>query len=747
MGFLDGLIEDPEIRGGLGTSIGALGLALASSPGDAPLANLPQAMAIMGQQQKAGTSRSALKALLMQAGYNEAEANQLSSSEGVAKLAIDQKREQGFDKLVTGAFSGGGGPSVANLGIGASPTAKPPSMAGGGQTMAMPSGDTAEIQGKFTDALKAGGLTNPYGLGAMTAYGQHESRYSPGNIAGTWSDPSESGQAGTSGGILSWRAGRLANMQAATAGAKDPVAAQAKFALAENPELTMALQNAKSAEEANGLMANAWKFAGYDRQGGEFANRLATTRAYASRFGADGGGGAPTQVASADTGSLPPGMASDAGSDKRPAWARPVGSEAGAYGMPGGATRAPAQTANASQADMPASGSKDAEFYIPGSEPAAPGTKTAAAQQTYARNKVQAEVNNTLALMARTGMYGDRGKALAEALKQKIAPLQKYLEPTDIERTLAAAEAASPEAAVVIRNSIADQRPAEIQKFEYGNKTPGFEDYQKRMAEAGRSQVNIDQRKEGKFEEGMGTASAKRFSDYIESADKARGRMSDINVLRDASRSLGSLGSSANARAVLGPYLESVGVPVKGLDDIQLFKSTVDRLAPQLREAGAGATSDRDLAGFQNSIGSLSNTPKAREMILDVMEAASRNQMEVGRIARQVSTGKLTRDAAEEQIGNLPDPLTSYRSYRKANPETGEMPKPGGERQDAPRGQGALDAPQSAPRKLEAPPASLNTTERAVSIQNAKAAISRNPAIRQQVIERMKAAGVPTEGL
>lgn len=42
-------------------------------------------------------------------------------------------------------------------------------------------------------------------------------------------------------------------MKAFTQGAADPVVAQAKFFLQENPRLTQALQNAGSSEEANRL--------------------------------------------------------------------------------------------------------------------------------------------------------------------------------------------------------------------------------------------------------------------------------------------------------------------------------------------------------------------------------------------------------------------------------------------------------------------------------------------------------------
>lgn len=90
-------------------------------------------------------------------------------------------------------------------------------------------------------------------------------------------------------------------MKAFTQGAADPVVAQAKFLLAENPQLTQALQNAQSPEEGHRLMADAWKFAGYNRSGGENAARLATTQAYANSFA---GGQALPGVAAPRGGSM-----------------------------------------------------------------------------------------------------------------------------------------------------------------------------------------------------------------------------------------------------------------------------------------------------------------------------------------------------------------------------------------------------------------------------------------------------------
>lgn len=236
------------------------------------------------------------------------------------------------------------------------PAALPSFAGGGGAPMRVPDSGW-EIETRFVDSLKSGGLTNPYGLAAMAAYAGRESGYKPSNITGSWADPSESGQPGTSGGILSWRGDRFANMRRLTAGAKDPVAAQATFALTENPQLTLALQNAKSPEEANQLMANAWRFAGFNRPGGEFAARLGSTRLYLARLG-----GAPT------AGPTSPQRSSVAVAEN----------EADVQAMEremGMVPSAPRQVASAEPdaANLPAVGAQPAGFVVPqGGAPAAP---------------------------------------------------------------------------------------------------------------------------------------------------------------------------------------------------------------------------------------------------------------------------------------------------------------------------------------------------------------------------------------
>lgn len=142
---------------------------------------------------------------------------------------------------------------------------------------------------EFMDTVK-GSVTNPYGLAAIAATGKAESQFDPKNVNRTWSDPSESGKPGTAGGIMSWRGSRYDALSGT--GDLSPKG-QAKFFLGENPQLIEALNNAKSVEEAQKLMNNAWAFAGYNRPGGESARRLSYAKALLPNF--QGG----TEIASA----------------------------------------------------------------------------------------------------------------------------------------------------------------------------------------------------------------------------------------------------------------------------------------------------------------------------------------------------------------------------------------------------------------------------------------------------------------
>lgn len=542
---------------------------------------------------------------------------------GASLLALGQKQQQlGAQKGIADIFSGGA----------ASPAAAPVAL-----------GSPNEVENRFVGTIQKAGLTNPVGLGAVAAYGKSESGYSPDNVNKTWADPSESGVAGTSGGIMSWRADRLQNLQRFAAergeqGNGSPET-QAAFLAKEDPTLIPRLNAASTPQEANKIMADAWRFAGYNRPGeGEFARREGLTAQYAQRFGGQPSVPAqqPVQVAEteADVQRLEQQQAARA--------AQPV------------------QVAQApSAADLPPQGANATPtqaqgFAVPGNmlPPNDPFPRVTT-QQLYS------VWNNPGA--------SDGQKAMAKSI---IDARQKYTDenaPDKREMTRLQTEKLRRE----VEGEGATPLSAE-ERASFGI-PQGQAAYKTRSGEikfgpAG-TKVDINQKGENKFEEELGKGQAKRFNDLISEGDAAQGRLADIQTLRETSRRLGSQGSSANLKSTIGPYAESLGIKVDGLSDIQLYESITNRLAPTLRAPGSGSTSDIEFKGFMRAIGPLSNTPAAREMILDTFEAASRNDVARADIASRLAQKEITRGQAEKELRSLPNPLESFREFRKQNPD------------------------------------------------------------------------------
>lgn len=147
---------------------------------------------------------------------------------------------------------------------------------------------TNDIMGDFMAPIREE-VKNPYALAAIASTGRAESGYDAGKMNARWSDPSQSGQQGTSGGLMSWRNDRLANLEnyAKLAG-EDPAnisaGTQGRFFLQEDPNLIAQLNNAKSVEEAQSLMDNAWRYAGYNEPSQERARRLGYAQEYLPSF-------------------------------------------------------------------------------------------------------------------------------------------------------------------------------------------------------------------------------------------------------------------------------------------------------------------------------------------------------------------------------------------------------------------------------------------------------------------------------
>lgn len=172
-----------------------------------------------------------------------------------------------------------------------------------------------EIYNGFMDTVKTE-VQNPYALAVIASTGQRESAFSPGNTNRVWNDGKNN-----AGGIMSWNGPRLAALQKANGGKNGTPEQQAQFFLKESPELIQKLNGAKSLEQAQQIMNQAWGFKGYNQPNHpETIARLKASRGFLGKFLNATEPAADTEVAAAPQSVTPvkPETAKPAIPDDRP---------------------------------------------------------------------------------------------------------------------------------------------------------------------------------------------------------------------------------------------------------------------------------------------------------------------------------------------------------------------------------------------------------------------------------------------
>lgn len=508
-------------------------------------------------------------------------------------------------------------------------------------------GNPNEIENRFVNTVKSAGLTNPVGLGAVAAYGKAESGYAPQNVNRAWSDPSESGQPGTAGGIMSWRADRLQNLQnfARQRGEQQPsVETQALFLAQEDPTLIPKLNAARTPQEANQIMANAWRFAGYNREGGENARRLALTQGYAQRFAGQGGDAppVPVQVAQneADVQRL------DAQQGNPVVGAQPPVQMAQAAPQPGSPI-----------ADVPAQGAVNAEFVIP-------GTTTTVDQQTLAGNP---RIQNMVRALA-AARTEKAQTAIKQALELEIADAkqkQAINQPTDVQKNYEAARRQGYQGT--------------------------FFDYQQELRKAGSTNVNVNSG-EKTYDQTVGKAQGEYFVATQQGARDARDQITTMkrmqSLIDDPNFYSGWNGGRATAFKKLAVSL--------GIKDAEAAapNELFEKLSKQavLDKAGGSfgtgfSNGDRDY--IDATTANPNNTPEGNRQILDAAIKIAQRKIEVAKMAR---------DYAKANSGRLDggfDDLVS--DFAEKNPLFPQTAKPQQQATPAP----AAPQQQEAPRQVQ----------------------------------------------
>jgi hypothetical protein len=577
-----------------------------------------------------------------------------------------------------------------------------------------PSIDVAdgEIYSPFIETVKAGGLSNPYGLAAVAATGKAESGWSPANANRSWSDPSESGQAGTAGGVMSWRAERLQNLynyassKGERPGAISPQT-QAEFFLKEDPQLIAKLNAAKSPDEAADMMANAWKFAGYDRPGGEAARRRSYASAYLPKF--QGGG----EVASLDPSA---GMAPAAAAIERQA---PVSG----YVDPviSAPNYQPAAAAQSPQAEAALSPLPSRDVAPAPAVAAVPPVQVAQASPPAVTAPNGAPIPPEILQVLGDPRISQRTRGIASLLLQQQqarnqAILEQRLKQADPGyqadlrlKTIQADQLANPKISPAEQARIdmdrekfgyekqsgTDKLTLEREKFnadrennrltsdikEYdayaaderaAGRTPiGRLDYQQAIRKAGSSSTNVTVGEGDSFYKELDKKNAETFSTLSQSGMEARGKLARIDRLE---------GLMANApQGAIGALKQAAGewgIPTEGLSDIQAASALLEKMVPEQRLPGSGTMSDGDIKMFRASLPRIINQPGGNQLIFQTMRGIAQYEQQMGEIADRVANREINPAEGRRQIQALANPLADFKIPSGSTPNEGFQDRP-----------------------------------------------------------------------
>lgn len=615
---------------------------------------------------------------------------------------------EAFNKITT-LLSGG---------VSSTPSARVPMTGGAAEGSAV---DPAKIDmtgnqvyGDFINTVKQGyqladgstvKLDSPYALAAVAATGKAESGYSPANANRAWSDPSESGQPGTAGGIMSWRGPRLkalydfAASQGEQPGTISP-ATQAKFFLQEDPNLVAALNNAKSIEEAQGLMNRAWAFKGYDRPGGEAARRMGLAAGFLPEFQ---GNGAPTQVASLDpsagmplseaaaaiertapgsgTVAAPQGVARNA---LPPLPSTNVGAAPAVSGVsPQASRQPPQQVAQAAPAVTAPNGTAIPPEILqvlgdPRVSQRTRGIATLLLQQQQARQQLILEQELK---QADPGYKADlRLKQLQadQIANPRMSPSEAANLDLNREKFTADTRANADRLALDKDKFAADRENnaltpdlkeynAYVKGEQSAGRTPlSLLDYQLAVKKAGASSTVVNNGEGSKFYNTLDEQNAKTFATLSDGGIQARSRLAQINRLEGLMKNAPQGGSGA-----VKQWLGDIGVPTEGLSDIQAASALIERLVPQQRQPGSGPMSDADLAGFKRSLPRVINQPGGNQLIFQTLRGITDYEIKMGAISDRVANREITPSEARRQIQELHNPLEDYKISDGPTPNGG----------------------------------------------------------------------------
>jgi hypothetical protein len=193
---------------------------------------------------------------------------------------------------------------------------------------------------------------------------------------------------------------------------------------------------------------------------------------------------------------------------------------------------------------------------------------------------------------------------------------------------------------------------------------------------------SVDVKGEQEYSKTIGKALGERMDAVSKEGDTARTDQILIGQLRDLGGQIKNMGAGAALQGRLAEFGIKVG---DNVSEIEAYKSIVDKLTPQQRVPGTGASSDLDVRMFKSSLPGLVNTPGGNAIILDTLDAIAQDKAARAVIADRALAGELKPQDAIKEFRALPDPMAKFKEARKS-----------GFKADAPASAGGAAPPQAA---------------------------------------------------
>jgi hypothetical protein len=192
------------------------------------------------------------------------------------------------------------------------------------------------------------------------------------------------------------------------------------------------------------------------------------------------------------------------------------------------------------------------------------------------------------------------------------------------------------------------------------------------------TEVKIDQRGEDEFRKKMGAMDAERFGNIIAAEGKLNDTASKIGFAMDQFRQTYT-GPGAEAAQKLNEIFGAVGFEgaAKKATAAEAGMAVISELKPQMRVAGSGTSTDKDMDVFGKALPGLMNLPGGNEKVAAYFQRLADRATRIRELAQEHSEGgkiPLTRtpfDAEVKKLGPLfsEDELKEMREAGKAKPK------------------------------------------------------------------------------